>query len=46
MHFTPEGMIFGAQVADALGFTSSVVESAGLTPGITEAGEEFLTLAT
>ncbi len=40
MHFTPEGMAFGAAVADWMGFTSSVAESADLTSAVTAGGEE------
>lgn len=42
MHFTPEGMAFGAMVADKLGMTAHVVASAGLTEATTMAGEAVL----
>ena len=40
MHFTPEGMAFGAAVADWFGMTSSVAEAADLTSAVTAGGEE------
>ena len=43
MHFTPEGMVFGASVADFLGMTSGVAEAADLTEAVTMGGEEIFT---
>ncbi len=43
MHFTPEGMTFGAGVADFLGMTSSVAEAADLTEAVTMDGTEVFT---
>lgn len=43
MHFTPEGMLFGAGVADMLGMTSAVGEAAGMTEAVTSTGAEVFT---
>ena len=43
MHFTPEGMAFGAMVADWLGMTASVVKAGGLTSSMTAAGVPAIT---
>ncbi len=43
MHFTPEGMVFGAGVADFLGMTSGVAEAAEMTEAVTMGGEEVFT---
>jgi hypothetical protein len=40
MHFTPEGLAFGAGVADFLGFTSGVAADAGMSAVTTAAGAE------
>ncbi|MGQ0526720.1 MAG: hypothetical protein ACT4OY_01615 [Alphaproteobacteria bacterium] len=44
MHFTPEGMAFGATVASTLGMTSGVATTYGLTQTTTTAGAAVLTL--
>lgn len=42
MHFTPDGLAFGASVANALGMTEGVAEAAGLASGATDIGQEVL----
>ena len=42
MHFTPEGLAFGADLANTLGFTEGVETAAGLTSAVTESGAEVL----
>ena len=39
MHFTPEGMIFGAGVAETLGFVEPLSETVGVAEVVSEAGE-------
>ncbi len=42
MHFTPEGLAFGASIANATGMTAGVNQAAGLTATATAAGPEVL----
>jgi hypothetical protein len=39
MHFTPEGMVFGAGVAEALGFAQPLAETAGVSEVVASTGE-------
>lgn len=39
MHFTPEGMAFGASVAQGLGFVEPLAETAGVEKVVSEGGK-------
>ena len=39
MHFTPEGMAFGASVAQGLGFVEPLTQTAGVEKVVSEGGK-------